>query len=257
MNTRITVIANQKGGVGKTTTAHALANGLNQEGHKALAVDTDPQGNLSFTMRADPDAPGAYEIMKGLVPVRDAIQRTGQGDIIGASLMLSGADMEFTSTGREYMLAKLLRPLHDAYSHIIIDSPPTLGILTINALTAAHDIVIPLGADAYSLQGLAQLYSTIERVREYCNPALEIAGLLITRHSGRTVLGRDLKAAIEEKAHYVGAKAYDTVIRESVAIREAQVQRSSLYAADPENNAVRDYLAFTGEYLMKGARWHG
>ena len=249
MNTRITVITNQKGGVGKTTTAHALVSGLTNKGKKALAIDTDPQGNLTYTVQANPNAHGIYEAMKGTASAHDTIQHTRQGDIIGASLMLSGADMEFTATGREYILAKLLGQLQEDYEYIIIDSPPTLGILTINALTAANDIIIPLGADAYSLQGLAQLHATIGRVQEYCNPALTIAGLLITRHNGRTVLGRELKEVIEHKARQLGARIYETVIRECVAIREAQVWQKSIYTTEPISNAAQDYLAFVDEYL--------
>ncbi len=252
---RITVIANQKGGVGKTTTAHALATGLTFMGYRVLAVDTDPQGNLSYTMDADPDTPGVYELMKGHAAIYDAIQRTEQGDIISGSLMLSGADMEFTDTGREYILRELLEPLRASYDFIVIDSPPTLGILTINALTVAHDLIIPLGADAYSLQGLSQLHATIGKVKKHCNPALQIAGLLITRHSGRTVLGRDLKDVIEDKAQLIGARAFDAVIRESVTIREAQVQQTSLYSAAPKSNAAIDYLSFINEYL-KGVAYH-
>lgn len=245
----ITVIANQKGGVGKTTTAHALVTGLTCKGYKTLAVDTDPQGNLSYTMKADPDAPGVYELMKGIIAPLEVVQSTAQGDIISGNLMLSGADMEFTDTGREYILSELLETLRAAYDFIVIDSPPTLGILTINALTAAHDLVIPLGADAYSLQGLSQLYTTIGKVKKHCNPALRIAGLLITRHSGRTVVGRDLKEIIENKAQFAGARTFDTVIRESVTVREAQVQQTGIYTVAPKGNAATDYLAFTDEYL--------
>jgi len=251
----IIIIANQKGGVGKTTTAHALVTGLINKGYTALAVDIDPQSNLSYAMNAEPDLPGVYELMKGTAVPLDAIQHTEQGDVITGSLMLSGADMEFTDTGREYILRELLEPLRAAYDYIIIDSPPTLGILTINALTAAHDLIIPLGADAFSLQGLSQLYMTINKVKKHCNPALRIAGLLITRHSGRTVVGRDLKEIIEGKAQFVGAQAFDTVIRESVTIKEAQVQRASLYTVAPRSNAAVDYLAFIDEYL-KGAAGH-
>ena len=247
----IIVIANQKGGVGKTTTAHAFVTGLIYKGYKVLAIDTDPQGNLSYTMHADPDISGVYEVMKGQASTTDAIQQTNQGDIIAGSLMLSGADMEFTDTGREYILKELLEPIKCLYDFIIIDSPPTLGILTINALTAAQDLIIPLGADAYSLQGLAQLSATISKVRKHCNPTLRIAGLLITRYSGRTVIGRELKDIIEDKAQFVGTQSFDTVIRESVTIKESQVQRMSIFAT-PKSNAAVDYMAFIDEYLKGG-----
>jgi chromosome partitioning protein len=239
--------------VGKTTTAHALITGLTHKGYKALAVDTDPQGNLTYTMGANQDAPGVYELLKGEAKTKDVIQRTKQGDIIPGSLMLCGADMEFNDAGREYLLRELLEPLRASYDYIVIDSPPTLGILTFNTLTAADDLVIPLGADAYSLQGLSQLYMTISKIKKRCNPNLRIAGLLITRHSGRTALGRDLKEMIEEKAKMVGAKAFKTVIRESVVIREAQVEQKSLFAAGTKNNAIADYMGFVDEYL-KGAK---
>jgi chromosome partitioning protein len=251
-NARIIVIANQKGGVGKTTTAHAMATGLEHKGYKTLTVDIDPQSNLSYTMNADPDRASVYELMKGLTATAETIQSTDQGDILPGSLMLSGADMEFTDTGREYILAELLEPLRSLYDYIIIDSPPTLGILTINALTAAQDLVIPLGADAYSLHGLSQLYATIKKVKKHCNPKLRIAGLLITRHSGRTVLARDLKDIIKEKAQFIGAQTFNTVIRESVAIKETQVRQTSLYSNGMKNaksNPAIDYMSFIDEYL--------
>ena len=247
----IIVTANQKGGVGKTTTAHALVTGLSYKGFKTLAVDIDPQGNLSYTMNTDSNAHGVYELMKGQTATVDAIQHTEQGDVIIGNLMLSGADMEFTDTGREYILKELLEPIKHLYDFIVIDSPPTLGILTINALTAAQDLIITLGADAYSLQGLAQLHATIGKVRKHCNPALRIAGLLITRHSGRTVVGRELKEIIEDKAEFVGARAFETVIRESVTIKESQVQRKSIFDT-PKSNAAVDYINFIDEYLKGG-----
>ena len=153
--TRITTVINQKGGVGKTTTAHALATGLNHRGYKALVLDTDPQGNISFVMQADATKAGLYEAMRGEISPIEAIQHTKQGDIIPSSLYLSAADLEFTQTGREYLLRELLEGISD-YTHIIIDSPPALGIMTVNALTASDDIVIPVGADIFSLQGKAR-----------------------------------------------------------------------------------------------------
>lgn len=247
--TRITTIINQKGGVGKTTTAHALATGIRLRGGMPLVVDTDPQGNLSYTMRADTDGPGVYGAMGGDVPAEALIQRTAQGEILPSSLLLAAADIEFSQTGREYLLRDALAPVLGRYSHVIIDSPPTLGILTINAMTASTDIVIPMGADIYSLQGLSQLYETVGKVQRYCNPALRVAGLLITRHNRRSVLTRDLTESIGETAGQLGAHLYRTIVREGIAIREAQTQRSNPYESHAYTNPVLDYQAFVKEYL--------
>lgn len=240
---RITAVTNQKGGVGKTTTALALAGGLSLQGYKTLLIDTDPQANASFTMNADTEQPGIYELLKG-EPA--SIQHTEQGDIIPSSISLAGADMEFTQTGREYLLRDVIGPIKGKYDYIIIDTPPTLGILTINALAAADDVLIPMGADIYSLQGLGQLYTTINRVKKYCNGALTIAGLLITRYSGRAILSQDLKESIAGTAARIGAGLYETIIREGIAVKEAQARQVSLYTE--KSNAANDYLDFISEY---------
>lgn len=249
--TRITTIINQKGGVGKTTTAHALATGLLRAGLHPLVVDTDPQGNLTYTMRGGADGPGVYGVMRGEMAAQDAIESTAQGDILPSSLLLAAADLEFTQTGREFLLRDALAPVLPLYTHVIIDSPPTLGILTINALTASTDLVIPMGADIYSLQGLSQLYSTVERVRKYCNPALSIAGLLITRHNARSILTRDLTETIGEMAEQLSTHLYAPIIREGVAVREAQTQRESLFESHPGANPTQDYEAFVAAYLAQ------
>lgn len=245
---RTTSVSNQKGGVAKTTTAWALVTGLTQNGCKALAIDTDPQGNLSYTMGADDQKAGIYEVFKGQADPFEVIQETRQGDVIASSLMLAAADLEFTNTGREYLLRDVILSLKERYEYIIIDTPPTLGILTINALTASDDVVIPMGADIYSLQGLSQLYNTINRVKRYCNPELNIAGLLITRFNGRTILSKDLKDVIKDKAQQIGTVPFSSVIREGIAIKEAQTQRESLFQNAPKSNPAQDYMLFINEY---------
>lgn len=250
---RITVIANQKGGVGKTSTAHALATGLTAKGYKVLAVDCDAQRNLSETMRASEDMPGVYEVLKGSATAREAIQGTQQGFIIGADLALAVADIEFNSVmGREYILAEALKPLRADFDFIILDSPPALGLMTINALTAADDVIIPLGADSYSLRGLLQLDETIKTIRKRCNPALNIAGLLITRFAGRSILSQELKEAISQKAAQIGAPVFDTVIREGIAVKEAQTRNESIFST--KSNAAADYAELCNEYIAKGGR---
>lgn len=248
--TRITSILNQKGGVGKTTTAHALATGLTHRGYKALVIDADPQGNLSYTMQASTQQRGLYEAMRG--NYADVIQHTAQGDIISSSLDLAGADMEFTQTGREYLLKELIDSTGGDYSHIIIDSPPALGILTINALTASTDVVIPVGAEIYALQGLQQLLSTVAKVQKYSNPALSIAGLLITRKNNRAVATRQLIEAIRQKTKALHLHLYRQIIREGVAIREAQILQASIFDAVPTATVTADYGSFIDEYIKQG-----
>ena len=248
---RITVVINQKGGVGKTTTAHALATGLKTKGYKILVVDTDPQGNISHTMQADTTVKGLYEAMKEEQPTAELIQHTPQGDILPSTLLLTAADMEFISTGREYILDNVLEPVKNNYDYIIIDSPPQLGILTINALVASDDIIIPMTADIYSLQGLNQLYNTINKIKKFCKKDIIIDGLLLTRYSDRTILSRDLKEAIESKAGELNSKLYNTIIREGVSIREAQTARQSIFDYSPKSNPAIDYMDFITEYLKR------
>ena len=246
---RITVIINQKGGVGKTTTAHALATGLTKKGYKVLVVDTDGQGNISHTMQANTIGRGLYEAMKEEFPAVELIQRTSQGDILPSTLMLTAADMEFVSTGREYILDTVLEPVKNNYDYIVIDSPPQLGILTINGLVASDDVIIPMTADIYSLQGLNQLNSTINKVRKFCKKNIVIAGLLLTRYSDRTILSRELKESVETKARELDSKLYNAIIREGVSIREAQTARQSIFDYAPKSNSAVDYMDFITEYL--------
>lgn len=254
---RITTVLNQKGGVGKTTTAHALATGLNHRGFKALVVDADPQGNISYTMRADAARAGLYEAMRGDEAATGVIQHTEQGDIVGSSLYLAGADMEFTQTGREYLIKEMLEAISGDYTHVIIDSPPALGIMTINALTASSDIVIPVGADMYSLQGLQQLLSTVGKVQKYSNPGLTVAGLLITRKGVRAVATRQLIEVIEQRAGALSLHLYGVTIREAIAVKESQIMQLSLFDASPKAKVTEDYSAFIDEYLAQERNHNG
>ena len=253
---RIIAVANQKGGVGKTSTVHALVTGLTYKGHKTLAVDTDPQGNLSYTMSADDNKPGVYDLLKDEIIAPRAVQNTEQGAIICSSRMLASADLEFTDKGREYLLSEALEPFKAVYEFIVIDTPPTLGIITVNALTAADDVIIPMGADVYSLQGLSQLYRTIDAVKKRSNPGLNIAGILITRYSGRAILSGELKETIGGKAGQMGTRLYRTAIREGIYVKEAQTRRVSLFRSLLKSNPAADYLDFIDEYL-KGIKDNG
>ena len=245
---RIISVANQKGGTAKTSTAHALVTGAAYKGKRSLAIDFDPQGNLSFIMGADANRAGAYELMKQQAKAAQIVQYTSQGDIIPASLNLAAADTEFSGKpGRDFFLQAALEPLQDDYDVVVIDTPPTLGTLLVNALTASDEVIIPMNADILSLQGLYQLAETINQVKSFCNKGLKVTGILLTRYSGRTVLARDIKETIEAKCAELGIPLLNTAIRDGVAVREAQTTQESLFAYAPNSNPAKDYLQLFDE----------
>lgn len=247
-------VVNQKGGVGKSTTAAALSGGLCLCGRRVLAVDLDAQGNLSHTLRARP-CPGksVLEVLLGMVPAREAVQATDSGDLLPASKGLSGADAFLSETGKEYRLREALEPLGEEYDYCVIDSPPALGIATVNALTAADMAIVPAQADIYSLQGVEQLAATVETVRRYCNPGLKVDGILLTRYSPRSVLSREVRELMDRLAQRLGTRLYQASIREAIAVKEAQISRENLFTYAPGSNVAGDYRAFLEEAL--GIEW--
>lgn len=246
----IIAIINQKGGVGKSTTAHAIGAGLLLRGRKVLYIDLDAQGNLSYTLGADSTGLtglSALEVLEGQATASKAVQHTPQGDIIASSPALAGADTILTAVGKEYRLKEALEGLQ--YDNIVIDTPPALGILTINALTACHGCIIPAQADIYSLHGISQLYSSIQTVRKYCNPALKVMGILLTRYSARAVIGREVAEMLEQTAGQMHTKLYRSRIREGTAIKEAQAVKMDIYSYAPRSNAASDYTALVDEIM--------
>jgi chromosome partitioning protein len=260
-NAHVVVITNQKGGVGKSTTAEALADGLIVQGYKTLLVDLDPQGSITLTAGADPHRITTYEVMIRSANAQEATRQDAhddtqevrtRADIIPASRQLVKLDVELTATGKEYRLKEQLAPILPLYDYIIIDTPPALGVLTVNALTAADCLIIPAQADVYSLQGVGQLVETINTIRAYTNPGLALAGILLTRHTPRSILSRDMAEAATDTAAQIGTFVYDTVIREAIAIKEAQANQQSIYDYAPKSNAATDYMAFTTEFIERG-----
>ena len=245
----IFTVINQKGGVGKSTTAAALGAGLTLKGFKVLHIDLDAQGNLTFCMGAGASALSSLEVLTGTATAAEAIKHTDQGDIIPASPALAGADALITATGKEYRLREALEPLHDLYDYIVIDTPPALGILTVNALTACTGAIIPAQADAYSLQGIAMLGQTVDTVRKYCNRALTIKGIVLTRYNSRAVLSRDMAELISQTAAQLHTKLYSTTIRECTALKEAQAVQQDIFSYAPRSNAATDYKALVAEIL--------
>lgn len=252
----IAVIA-QKGGVGKTSTAQAVGAGLAKYyAARVLYVDTDAQGNLSRSMEADNTGTAgadALEIMTGRATAEAAIQHTAHGDIIASSPALSGADREpsLSKVGREYRLRKALEAVSGAYDYCIIDTPPALSIITVNALTACDKVIIPAQADDYSLEALDRLRETIETVKTYCNPSLQVDGILLTRYNGRAVISREIAEMMESEAIAQKSRIYSTKIRECTAVKEAQAMREDIFSYAPRSNAAKDYRALLEE-IVKG-----
>ncbi|MCL2289094.1 MAG: ParA family protein, partial [Bacteroidetes bacterium] len=175
----------------------------------------------------------------------------GDRDVLASSPSLAGADTLIVEVGKEFRLKEALEPLHNQYDYIILDTPPALGILTVNALAASTGVIIPSQADIYSLQGIDQLVGTIDTVKKYCNPELIIKGILITRYNGRTVLTRDITEIIQHKAQELGAVFYKNPIRESISIKEAQVSRVNIFQYAPKSKAAEDYESFVEEVLQE------
>jgi len=251
---QVIAITNQKGGVGKSTTTEALAEGLAHKGKKTLLIDLDAQGSISLTAGATQTPPTMYEVLTQQCESATAIQqRQGRADMIPASQYLARLDVELVATGKEYRLREQLAPLLPLYDFIVIDTPPALGVLTVNALTAAHRVIMPAQADIYSLQGVGQLSETLEAIRAYTNPGLTLMGILLTRHNARSVLSRDMAEAARATAQQIGTFLYDTVIREAVALKEAQANRQSIFTYAPKSNPAADYMAFTEEFLKRSS----
>jgi len=250
----IIAITNQKGGVGKSTTALTLGKAFAVKGFKVLFIDLDAQSNLSYTMRAKNTAPSditSLDLLIGKVKAAKAIQHTKQGDIIASSPSLALADSVITDTGKEYRLKKALIEIHSRYDYVIIDTPPALGILTVNALTACTGAIIPAQADVYSLQGISQLYKTISAVKEHCNPSLRIMGILLTRYNSRTIISRDVADMIESTAKQFQSKLYKTKIRECTALKESQIKQTDIFKYAQNSNAAIDYISLADEIIKE------
>ena len=234
---QIIAIANQKGGTAKSTTAAALAQAAAYRGRRVLALDLDPQGNLSYFLAADVNSPGAFEMLEG-TPAADTIQTPTAGlDVIPASWNLQTIS---SSRGSARRLRAALEPLQRRYDLIVIDTPPTAGELQYNALMVATDLVIPLQADIVGLQGLYQMADTARQIQQG-NPALKIRGYILTRCGGRSTLARQMAETIEARAQEMGIP-FLMAIREAVAIREAQTLQRSLYDYAPRCKPATDYL---------------
>lgn len=254
---KIIAIANQKGGVGKTTTAGALIAGLSMQGFKVLGIDLDPQGNLSDSCGAEMyQKSTAYELMKYEAKADEVIQQVQGFDIIPSNIMLAGAEQELSQTGKEHRLKETVSPIAGKYDFIIIDTPPSLGVLTVNAFTFADEIIIPTTAGIFAAKGIKQLYDTIQNVRKYCNPNIKTSGILLTRFNPRANINKQLKELTEQLGNHMDIPIYETFIRTGVVVEEAQANKIDIFTYSAKSTVAEDYQAFVAEYL-KGDKENG
>ncbi len=244
---KVITIANQKGGVGKTTTAATLVAGLTEQGYKVLAIDTDSQVNLTTSMGATAQQT-VLGVLTGELRAEDAITHTATGDVIPGSNRLANADMLLDETGKEYKLREAIENLR-GYDYVVVDTPPSLNILTINALTACDYVVVPAQADLYSLQGISELAKTIDAVRKYTNPKIRVSGILLTMYNGRTRIAKEVTEILEQLAKRLDTRVFTTKIRSSVKATEIQFKQGGLFKYAPKATVTEDYRAWINEIL--------
>lgn len=252
-------IANQKGGVGKTTTAINLSASLAAAEKSCLLIDCDPQGNATTGMGIDKAVleNGLYEFMLGSAREKDVVIETELPGLhlIGASRHLIGAEVEMVDTeDREYLLRNKLRSLKKKYDFIFLDCPPSLGLLTVNALTAADGVLVPLQCEFYALEGLSQLLKTLDAVRQGLNPLLKLDGILLTMHDSRNNLS--LQVEEEVRSHF-GQAVFDTIIPRNVRLSEAPSHGKAILLYDIKSKGAQSYLALAREFIDRGGQRYG
>lgn len=248
--TRVIALVNQKGGVGKTTSTINIGAGLAKKGKRVLLVDLDPQGNLTYSLgiKADEVSPTIYQVMKDEATAKDAIIK-GEFDVIPANIQLSGAELELSSVaGRELILKEALEPLLPDYDYILIDAPPALNMLTINALTACQEVFIPLQAEYLSLNGMLQLTNTVALVSKRLNNDLKITGVIATLYDARKNLNREVIEAIQERFK---DSLFKTYIRDNIALAEAPSYGKDIFSYQPNSNGANDYLKLVDEIIKQ------
>ncbi len=249
----IFALANQKGGVGKTTTAVNLCAFLAEQGYRVLLVDGDAQGNATTSLGVDKSTLRAslYEALLNHVPIDRVIVPTGRAglDLVPATLQLAGATVELLEQdNREQRLAQALRPCHNLYELICIDSPPSLGMLTVNALSAAEGVVIPLQCEYLAMEGLAQLLGTIQRIQQYVNPRLYLIGIVMTMFDRRTRLSLE---TVREVQRHLPGRVFATLIPRNIRLGEAPSHGKSIFEYDPSCSGALAYRLFGREFLAR------
>lgn len=247
----IIAVTNQKGGVGKTTTSSAMIAGLTAHHKKVLGIDLDPQGNLGFSLGIDiDDSATIYDVFKGKVSLTDAIQTTEFGDIVPSNILLSTAELEFNRSGREFLLKNALEPIKDQYDYIIVDTPPALNILTVNAYVSGDCLIVPMVPEILSLLGISQLKETIDTVKKFYNPNLRVLGILLNKYNQRLNLAREVEEMASQIAEQLETIVFESKIRSSVVVAESPAHGESILSYAPKSNPALDFSNFI-EYLLK------
>ena len=254
INMKIIAVSNQKGGVGKSTTATTLAYGLKLRGKKVLLGDCDPQANSTDTWRAKTKTgfPTLADLLFTNEPAEECVQHTEIGDILAGDPVLEDAEKHLTGFAGFFKLKKRLEPLAAQYDHIILDTPPNLGILLQNALIAAEGVIVPVTCGRYSLQGMGRFIETVEDIKSQPNPDLKVLGMLLVRYSGRTVLAREVVSGLPALTQKLGTEVFETKIRRTEEVEKAQANRVPLQRYAPEATAAEDYDTLISELERRG-----
>lgn len=243
---RVIAISNHKGGVGKTTSAINIGVGLNRLGKKVLLIDLDPQANLSQSLGFEEQEPNIYGAIRGLYPLQPVEIKAGL-ELIPSHLDLAGAEVELSNEpGRDHILRELLEPIRSSYDYIIIDSPPSLGLLTLNALTASDKVFIPIESEYLAIKGLAKLMDIIKKIQGRLNKSLAVGGIIITKYDSRIVLNRNVVQAIEG---FFSGQVFNTKIRRNIALAEAPTQGKDIFSYNSKSYGAEDYLALSQEII--------
>lgn len=251
---KIISISNIKGGVGKTTTAAVFAVGLAEKGYSVLLLDSDPQTNLSicFMQEQTDESPSLYHIYnekKGIDEIKIAVK--DNLDLVVGDFELCNADLQFTKAGRLKMLKKAIRNINTKYDFIIVDTPPNLGILTLNAFISSDYVVVPMAVDSFSLKGVRLLKQTLDDVADETEKVLPVAGILLTRYNSRTNVSKLLEKSLNSAAELLDTKLFKNRIRQAVVLQESQIAKEDLFSYAPNAKVTDDYKGFIDEFLER------
>lgn len=248
---KVIAIANQKGGTGKTSTVSALASGLTRAGKKVLMIDLDAQRSLSRSFNVESESNSIVSVISKAKGIEEVIQSIPQGDIISGRSTIGAIDIILDEADKQFALKDAIEPVIKKYDYILLDCPPALSTITINAFICADKIIIPAEAEKFSLDGVKDIVDTIYKIRDRYNSKLKIAGILITRYDGRTILGKEIKRIFEGMAQALGTKVYKP-IRRSVVVGDAQAYGTDIFTLSAKSKVAEDYKALVEDVLQEG-----